>query len=310
MNPMPFTARLQSPVTTSFGVIDERRGFFIGDRGAVCGEATPLPAFGTETLEVCERVLRADGDDGAFAPCARHALEQLRITRRGDPVAQLALHAGVRVSSATLLNHTLCANDLDEILERVRDGARTIKLKLTDVERDRHLLRRLRSKVPPSQLAIRLDANGGLDLPSARWLLRSLTRGDVEFLEQPLQSEDVDGLRMLAAEHPHVTLCADESLIDETRRRELLAAPEPLGFIWKPQAIGGALAAIDAVKGRPDRVHVVTGFFDTAVAQAYAVACARVVDAVTGVPRAHGLASCARLLTAAEVEVGAGESLR
>lgn len=309
MNPMPFTARLRAPVTTSFGIIDERRGFFIGDRDAVCGEATPLPAFGTETLEVCERVLRADGDDGAFAPCARHALEQLRITRRGDAVSQLALHAGVHVSPATIENHTLCGNDLDEILDRVAAGVRTIKLKLTDVERDRHLLRQLRWKVSPAQLAIRLDANAGLDLPSARWLLRSLARGDVEFLEQPLPAHDVEGLRMLAAEHPHVTLCADESLIDETRRRELLAAPEPLGFIWKPQAIGGALAVIDAVKARPDRVHVVTGFFDTAVAQAYAVACARVVDALTGVARAHGLASCALVLAPSPENIDGG-SLR
>lgn len=301
MNVTPFTARLDAPVTTSFGIVTERAGFFISERGdAPRGEATPLPAFGTETLDVCERVLRAGGDDASFAPCARHALEQARIAARGDVLQQLAAHAHVDVAANTEVDsHTLAPHDLDAIYALAAHGVRTIKLKLVDVERTRHLVRQLRSRVPASTMAVRLDANGGLDHLSARWLLRSLGEGDVEFIEQPVAADDVDGLLGLARDFPHVTLCADEALIDPERRRALLAADVSIGFIWKPQAVGGALAVLDAVAARRDRVHVVTGFFDTDVAQGYARSCARVVDALTGVRRAHGLSTFARVIARA-----------
>lgn len=299
----PFTARLAAPVTTSFGVVDERKGFFFhGDGGD--GEATPLPAFGTEDLVVCERVLRARGDDTAFAPCARHALEQARLRARGDVATQLALRVSLQADDLhdDVDRYELCAaadfdGALDAVLAAAAAGARTVKLKIVDAELARHLVRRVRSKLPSSALALRLDANGCLDLSSARWLLRSLLPGDIELIEQPVAADDVDGLVGLAADFGHVVVCADEALIDPARRKALLDAAAPLGFIWKPQAVGGATVVVDAVAARRDRVHIVTTFFDTDVAAAHATAVARVVDALCGVRRAHGLSQRAMLVS-------------
>jgi L-alanine-DL-glutamate epimerase-like enolase superfamily enzyme len=192
-------------------------------------------------------------------------------------------------------SHTLCAADVRHVLTLVESGVRTIKVKVEDPERARHFVRHLRTKVSGERLAVRLDANGCLDALSSRWLLRNFVAGDVELIEQPVDRADLEGLRSLARDFPHVIVCADESLIDPALREAVLTSAEPLGFIWKPQAVGGAVAVIDAVKRRPDCLHIVTGFLDTPVAHTYAAACARVVDAVTGVARAHGLTSMARL---------------
>lgn len=294
MNLTAFTAHLPQPVTTAFGVVDERRGFFFTDDDGAVGEATPLPAFGTEDLDVCERVLRARGDDASFAPCARHALEQARLRAGGDVARQLGDRVGV-VPADDVDVYAVCAADIDAVLAAVAAGQRVIKIKIGDAELGRHLVRRVRSKVPSSTLALRLDANGALDLMSARWLLRALQPGDVELIEQPVAAADVDGLASLAADFGHVVVCADEALVDPDRRRALLSSPASLGFIWKPQAVGGATVVVDAVAAHRDRVHVVTGFFDTDTAHAHAHACARVVDALTGVRRAHGLAAQAIL---------------
>ncbi len=293
----PFVAHLPRPVTTSQGVLHERRGFFVslgdgdgdgdGD-GAARGEATPIPWFGTETLEVCERVLRRRGDDDAFAPCARHALEQAALGARGDVAAQLGARVGV-VPVDDVDSCALGRDDVDDVLALVAGGATLVKIKIGEAELARHFVRRLRARVPASTVRLRLDANGGLDELSARWLCRSLRPEDgVELFEQPVAADNVEGLCALAADFP-ITVCADEALVDPERRKALLRAREPIGFIWKPQAVGGAGVVVDAVNALPDRVHVVTGFFDTAVGLGHARACARVVDAITGVRRAHGL---------------------
>jgi L-alanine-DL-glutamate epimerase-like enolase superfamily enzyme len=115
---------------------------------------------------------------------------------------------------------------------------------------------------------------------------------NVDLVEQPVAAADVDALCALARDC-RVIVAADEALVEPRARDRLLRDPAPLAFIWKPQAVGGAFVVVDAVKLLPQRLHIVTGFFDTAVAHALAHATARVVDALTKVPRAHGLGTLA-----------------
>ncbi|MDP2339814.1 MAG: enolase C-terminal domain-like protein [Deltaproteobacteria bacterium] len=292
MKIIPFVARLRSAVTTSIGTVLERRGFYVQD-GAACGEATPLPAFGTEDLATCEAVLR--GASTAFAPCAWHALGQLELTRHGDPAVILAARAGVQLGGPDVATSLLLQHNLDALLELATTARATpvVKLKVVDPDATLALLWALRARVPAPRLRLRLDLNGSLDEQQARAFLGALRDDDgVDLVEQPVPAGDVDGLCALARDQ-RVTIAADEALIDPDARALLLAARAPLAFIWKPQAVGGAAVVVDAVIGRPERVHIVTGFLDTVIAQTLAHATARVVDAITGVPRCHGLGTVA-----------------
>ena len=274
-----FVARLPAPVTTSFGVIDERRGFYVRAAGA-CGEATPLPAFGTEDLETCEAVLR--GSSTAFAPCARHALDQLALGQ--DPAATLAARVDVVVTASPPARALLGVPDH-------ADAGRSVKLKCVDVDETVQRVRSLRGR----GLRLRLDFNGALDEQQARALLRAIDDDDgVEWLEQPVAAADVDGLCALARDFKTV-VAADEALIDAAARAQLLRARAPLAFLWKPQAVGGASVVVDAVARLPSRVHIVSGFFDTPIAQSLALATARVVDAITRTRRAHGFGMVAQV---------------
>lgn len=278
---VPFVARLPRPLTTSYGVLRERRGFFVR-RDSACGEATPLPAFGTEDLATCEAVLRGESD--AFAPCARHALEQLELELElartdTDTATQLAARAGVRSLASDVVTSVLAGRDLME-----RDTDRVVKVKVVDADETLATVRALKGR-----LRLRLDCNGALDEPQARAFLRAIRDDDnVELVEQPVAAADVDALCALARD-ARVTVAADEALVDPRARDRLLRDEAPLAFIWKPQAVGGATVVIDGVKRLPERVHIVTGFLDTAVARRLAHATARVVDALTGARRAHGL---------------------
>lgn len=282
---VPFVAHLPRPVTTSYGVLRERRGFYVR-RGNACGEATPLPAFGTEGLATCEAVLRGQSD--AFAPCARHALEQLELDLAlacADTATQLAARAGVRNLAADVVTSVLGGTDVMDL-----HTDRVVKLKVNVVDADATLamVRALQGR-----LRLRLDCNGAFDEPQARAFLRAIDNDDnVELVEQPVAAMNVEALCALARS-ARVTVAADEALVDPDARARLLRDETPLAFIWKPQAVGGATVVIDAVKRLPERVHIVTGFFDTAVAFRLAHATARVVDSVTGAPRAHGLGTLA-----------------
>lgn len=276
---VPFVARLPRPVTTSYGVLSERRGFYVRE-GNACGEATPFPAFGTEDLATCEAVLRGQSD--AFAPCARHALEQLDLSR-ADMATQLAARVGVCSLAIDIATSMLGATDVIDL-----HTDRVVKVKVVDADETLAMVRALKGR-----LRLRLDCNGALDEQQARAFLQAIDADDnVELVEQPVAAADVDALCALARDSG-VTIAADEALLDPRARDRLLRDKAPLAFIWKPQAVGGAVVIVDAVKLLPKRVHIVTGFFDTAVAFCLAHATARVVDSLTGIPRAHGLGTLA-----------------
>lgn len=74
---------------------------------------------------------------------------------------------------------------------------------------ERPLLEAVLERLPP-QARLRLDANGGWNrATAAAWADRLQDEGRLEWLEQPLPPDDLDGLRGLAARLP---LALDESL--------------------------------------------------------------------------------------------------
>lgn len=247
------------------------------------GEAAPLPGYGMEAPEACRGALEraeaalpgleladlpppATAPDGLAAldralapvladaegrPAARHALEQALLdrlaARAGAPLAAWLVAGAIESVPA---NATLGADPAPALVgaarARVAEGYDTLKVKVAaapgGVAEDVARIRALREAVGPA-IALRLDANGGWDAPSARDALAALASLEIEYVEQPLPREDVSGMARLAAESP-IPLAADESAESPAAARAVIAAGAARVLVLKPMTLGGLLPTL------------------------------------------------------------------
>ena len=228
----PFAFPLPAPLHTAAGALAERRGWLLRLEtagGALgWGEATPL-AFG-------------EGLDGALERCAR-TLEELRgtLTRQElegrlpqlPPPVAFALGAALAEASGLVgeaAGGWRPAPPSAWLLPAGREAlavARSLpsipltvkwKVGVHGEEEERAWYGQLAALLPP-EARLRLDANGGFSRATA-WRWADHLRGDnrLDWLEQPLDPADQEGLEALARVVP---VALDESLLrdPELRRR-------------------------------------------------------------------------------------------
>lgn len=118
--------------------------------------------------------------------------------------------------------------------------------------------------------AIRLDANGAWDRETARRAVDAAADLGVEYVEQPLPADDLDGLADLRGRG--VEVAVDESLADGGLRGVLDAGAADVAVL-KPMALGGPGATLGAARRlRASGVEpVITTTVDAAVARVAAV---------------------------------------
>ncbi|WP_424017902.1 dipeptide epimerase [Halorientalis pallida] len=173
----------------------------------------------------------------AVADCDPH--NRQRIARRltdaaGGPAAHPGARAAVSIALADLAakqaemplyrllgldpgrpittSFTVGIDDTDRMAERAARAAETydiLKLKL-GTDRDREIVRAVRDRVP--EATIRVDANGAWDADEAVAMSEFLADHGVEFVEQPVTADDLDGLARVSAEGP-LPVAADESCV-------------------------------------------------------------------------------------------------
>ena len=319
----PFSLALASPLATARGDITEREGVLVrvgpgeGSGDAVepgLGEAAPLPGW-TESLSACESALRgAADDDGRLAddalgrldprgtPAARHglalALSDAAARSEGRSLAaHLASAHGLQSPTETVpVNATVGDGDPETTANAARravsEGFDCVKLKVgarsldADVER----VRAVRDAVGDG-VSLRADANGAWDPPTAREALDRLGPLGLDYVEQPLPGDDLEGAAALRAERDGregdagetpIRVALDESLAHHSLDAVLDADAADV-VVLKPMALGGpdrALAAaataraagvdpvvtttIDAVVARTAAVHVAAAVPDVA----------------------------------------------
>ena len=132
--------------------------------------------------------------------------------------------------------------------QSVESGFLTLKVK-AGAERETEVLvervRAIRDAVGPDIL-LRLDVNGAWDLATAEDRLEAIARFDIEFVEQPLAGDDIDGLAELRR-RVRVPIAADEAASSVRAVRDLLACRR--GRRTRHQARPGRWAG----RGRRDR---------------------------------------------------------
>ena len=316
-----FSLPLESPLSTASGEIERREGIALrlGDgTGTIgVGEATPLPGW-TESLDECRATLSTleESRPGAWVydldlkfefesefddrPAARHGLS-LACSDRASRRAERPLYrqlGGERRVDRVAVNATVGDASLGETVEAAREaveaGFDTVKCKVgsRSLDEDIDRVRAIRDAVDPD-VSLRLDANGAWDRHGAEQALVELADldGTVEYVEQPLSPNDVEGHRALAG--GPVPIALDETLAGRSFEGidGLVDAADVL--VLKPMALGGPDRAVDL--GRRMREAglgiVITTTIDAVLARTAAVHVAAALD----VERACGLATAGLL---------------
>lgn len=286
----PFRFALPRALVTAQGALEERAGWLLrldsSDGRLGWGEAAPLepaegrrggaPAACADTLEACRVAIAELGPSlsrqqleealpvlpGPLAFAVGAALAELEGLAGESPVGGLAavwLAEGWLPAPPSAWLLPAGASVLPALEEALASNAQTLKWKVAagDDALERQLLEAVLERLPEGA-RLRLDANGGWDrATAAAWADRLAEEPRLEWLEQPLAEDDLEGLEALADRLP---VALDESLRChpwlrqrwrgwQVRRPALEGDPRPL------------LAALGAGRAR----WMVSTAFETAV---------------------------------------------
>jgi L-alanine-DL-glutamate epimerase-like enolase superfamily enzyme len=157
--------------------------------------------FALEAIE--ERLEDVDGVSGGKAALDA-ALHDWIGKKLGVPLWRLL---GLS-PEAPPTSFTIGIDTIEGTRDRVRRARefRVLKVKVGGAED----LERLEAVREESDLPLRVDANEGWTLDSARELMPELIRLGVEFVEQPFPAEDIDSFTALGELHPRLPVVVDE----------------------------------------------------------------------------------------------------
>ena len=168
----------------------------------------PSDPFELEAAEArWEQVLPRNGAARAALSAALHDLMGKRL---GQPLWRIW---GLDPKRAPLSSFTIGLDTNEKMRAKVREAESypILKIKL-GTERDEEILKTIRDA---TDKPIRVDANAGWTVERAKEMIPRLTECGVEFLEQPLDPADLDGLvevRRVAAQR-HLPVVVDESCL-------------------------------------------------------------------------------------------------
>jgi L-Ala-D/L-Glu epimerase len=189
------------------------------------GEAAPVYYRG-ESVESAAEFLTVTapalvGDDPFALEAIEERLEDVDGEAAGKAALDAALHdwIGKRLGvplwrllglspEAPPTSYTIGIATVDDTRERTRRarGFRALKIKVGGAED----LARLEAVREESDATVRVDANEGWTLESARELMPELIRLGVEFVEQPFPAADIDSFRALRELSPRLPVIVDE----------------------------------------------------------------------------------------------------
>ena len=234
--------------------------------------APPLVGEDPFALEAIEERLEDVDGEAAGKAALDAALHDWIGQRLGVPVWRLL---GLS-PEAPPTSYTIGIDSLERTRDRARRARdfRALKIKVGGAED----LARLEIVREESDAPLRVDANEGWTLESARVLMPELIRLGVEFVEQPFPADDLDSFRALRELSPRLPVIVDEGCQD--LRDVAPAAGYADGINVKLAKSGGVREAVRMIHAaRALGLRVMLGcMVESQLGMAPAVAIASLVD--------------------------------
>ena len=266
----PFALPLPQPLRTARGLLQGKQGWLLrlempggsvgwGEAAPLDGDLAPIEAAIGRLGTRCGRAsLETALASGALPPALAFALGAALAEGDGLPLGRWrpAPSAGHLLPAGPAAIPALTAALAGQ--QEGSGGGPCFKWKVAvhpDPE-ERLLLERLLAQLP-STARLRLDANGGWDrATAAAWAGRLAGELRLDWLEQPLDPADAQGLEVLAARFPAVAIALDESL----QARPELRKHWPGWQVRRPSQEGDPRPLLaELERGRP-RLMLSTGF--------------------------------------------------
>ncbi|AAP99246.1 MULTISPECIES: o-succinylbenzoate synthase [Prochlorococcus] len=223
----PFSFHLLRSLRTSQGIIKKKEGWLIklenktGRLG--WGEIAPL---NLSELNICGKILEKLGNSpsrqtleegipnwpGSLAFAIGAALAEIDYLIGND-----SKNKWLSVTSSALLlpnEESILLNTLQSVLDKHKETQKELtfkwKIRNTSSDSDLNLLKKILFLLPENT-RLRIDANGGLNrIQAHEWAQALQNEARIEWLEQPLAVDDIEGMNELAQMLP---IALDESLI-------------------------------------------------------------------------------------------------
>ena len=252
-----YTLQFKRPAGTSRGVLTEKPTWLLtiehnGRYGV--GECSPLPGLSIDDLSDYER-------SKLLWTCTHISLgkEALWEQLKGYPSIQfgveqafLSLEAaqeGVLFPSTFTqgINGLIWMGDKEymqqQIREKLAQGFHCIKMKIgaIDFDTEYQLLKNIRQEYAPSDIELRVDANGAFSPLEALEKLKRLADLQIHSIEQPIKAKNHKDMAILCHNTP-TPIALDEELIgiiSTVQKKEILDQIKPQYIILKPSLIGG-----------------------------------------------------------------------
>ena len=194
----------EAPATPFYGETAETVAAVLPRLADVLEHAGRGDPFALERVETA--LAHSIGRNPAARVAVSAALHDLVGKRLGVPVWKLW---GLDPAAAPLSSFTIGIDEVDVMRDKVREAASYPVLKIkVGTPRDREVLRMIRDEAP--EKIIRVDANTAWTAKEAVRRIPMLEEFGVEFVEQPLPAEDIEGLRFVR-KHSRLPIIADES---------------------------------------------------------------------------------------------------
>lgn len=264
------------PSGTSRGVLTEKPCWYlvvadphghtgIGECGPIWGLSPETPAnYQTELERVVTMIndfplLFEDGSLDAY-PSIKFGLETAlldlatggRRTPYPSPFTEAA--DGIKINGLIWMGNREYM--LAQIMEKLKAGFTCLKLKIgaLDWKTELEILQGIRQEFPPSQLQLRVDANGAFANETAPERLYQLAKLHIHSIEQPIKQGNWQAVGYLCRHSP-VPIALDEELIGVygEQRAKLLDTIKPQYIILKPSLLGGIEACEAWIKLATER---------------------------------------------------------
>ena len=221
----PYSFKLSTKVKNSRTTHLTKSGWIIrlisNDKKTGFGEVSPLLE---EDLKKCSKQLNIipeyvgafnlSEQINIFHPCIQSAINSALAEINGKIMFKENYYFDEIDKTAILLNHENVVSDLNEIKKRQSDIGKTLTIKWKVALKNNHeeeaSLEEILSQIG-NNIKLRIDANGSWGRKIAnRWADILKDNKNIDWLEQPLCVDDIDGLTELNKKIP---IALDESLL-------------------------------------------------------------------------------------------------
>ncbi len=273
--------RFRFAAGTSRGVLTEKVTHFVRlydpaqPQREGWGECAPLsglspdhrPDLPERLAATCQQLAQSADPAGFIAnlspewPAVRFAFEMAHRDWQRGGTRELFDTAFSRGEQPLPINGLIWMGDRafmeQQIDEKLDAGYTCLKLKIgaLDFETECDVLRRIRARYAPTDLTLRVDANGAFSPADAPQKLARLAAWHLHSIEQPIAAGQPAALAELCATSP-LPIALDEDLIGVTAPKQqarLLDTVRPPYLILKPTLLGGWAASrtwIDLAQAR------------------------------------------------------------